>query len=102
LGWAPNARLEKVTPKKAEDEETAEAACHGKKKGWAKMLARIFAIDIITCPRCKGKRQIISWITESQAIKDILDSIGMSTAPPEIAKAAFVNKQTELTYDYAE
>jgi len=101
--WAPNAKLrKKAIPEQIPEENTEESCCHGGKKGWAKMLARIFAIDILTCPRCQGKRKIISFITESKAIKDILDSVGMSTAPPEIAKAAFVAEQTEIIYNYAE
>jgi len=61
-------------------------------------MARIFGIDVLKCPRCHSKRQVISWITESRTIKDILDSMGMPTAPPEIAKAAFVAEQTEIFY----
>jgi len=100
--WAPNAKLRKKAIPEQISEENTESSCHGKKKGWAKMLARIFSIDILTCPRCQSKRQMISWITESQAIKDILDSLGMPTAPPEIAKAASVAEQTEIFYEYAD
>lgn len=102
--WAPNARLRsKATPKKAPQEESSEqSSCKAGNKSWAKNMARVFAVDVLKCPKCHSKRQVISWITESQVIKDILNSVGMATAPPEIAKAAFVAEQTEIFYDYAE
>lgn len=100
--FAPNARLRpKVVPKKTEN-ETKEGCCSsGPKKGWARMMARVFAIDVLKCPRCDSKMQTISFITESKVIKEILSSIGMATAPPQIAKAADTQEQRELSYDYA-
>jgi len=46
--------------------------------------------------------QTISFITQSKTIKEILYSLKMATAPPEIAQDCFVPEQTELIYDYAE
>lgn len=51
--------------------------------GFAKLMARVFEIDVLECPRCKSKMQLISFITDPAAIKDILKSLKMSTAPPE-------------------
>ena len=45
--------------------------------------------------------KMISFVTESKAIKDILTSLKMTTAPPPIAQAAFVLEQGEIIYDYA-
>lgn len=56
--------------------------------GFAKLMARVFEIDILECPRCHSKMQTISFVRDPKAIKDILRSLKMSTAPPEIAEPA--------------
>ena len=44
--------------------------------GWAKMLKRVFDIDIQTCLKCGGQIKIISSIHNPQIIKKILTHIG--------------------------
>jgi len=44
--------------------------------------------------------QIISFITEQDAIRGILKALKMATAPPEMARSSFVSEQTDFTYDY--
>jgi hypothetical protein len=67
-------------------------------------MAHVFGIDVLQCPRCKSKLQVLSFITEPGPIGDILKSLGMATAPPEMARPSFVYEQTDFTYqyDYAE
>jgi hypothetical protein len=105
--FAPNAKLRKaIVPKTVEDAEVhCENGNHGKTTkhfAWAKLMARVFDIDVLECPRCKSKMQTISFITEPGPIKDILASMRMATAPPEAAKSSFVLEQTHFDYDYAE
>lgn len=50
---------------------------------FAKLMVRVFAIDILECPRCKSRMQVISFVHEQKAVRDILTSLKMSTAPPE-------------------
>ena len=51
---------------------------------WAKLLLRVFEVDVLTCPRCEsGRLQRIAFITSGDAIRAILTSVGLSTAPPE-------------------
>ena len=104
--FAPNAKLrEKIVPQKEEAQGTmpAEECRHPssrKRMGWAKLLSRVFQIDILACPRCQSKMQIISFITEPAVIKNILTSLKMATAPPEPARSSFVSQQTDFVYDY--
>ncbi len=65
------------------------------------MMARVYDIDVLECPRCQSRMKMISFVTESKAIKDILTSLKMTTAPPPIAQAAFRPEQGEIVYDYA-
>ena len=49
----------------------------------ARLMARVFAIDILECPRCKSRMQLISCVQNPKAVRDILRSLKMSTAPPD-------------------
>ena len=62
-------------------------------------MRRVFGIDVLECPRCQSKMQMISFITESKAIRDILASIGMPTAPPEPAKAYAVAQKEHFYFN---
>lgn len=53
---------------------------------WA-LLARIYAVLPLLCPRCGAKTRIIAFITGASAIRDILVHLGEPTAPPRIAPA---------------
>ncbi len=49
---------------------------------WARLLKRIFGIDIETCNLCGGKVKIISAIEDPKVIKKILDHVGMPSVAP--------------------
>ena len=53
--------------------------------GWAKILKRVFDIDIQTCLKCGGQVKIISSILNPQAIKKILTHLGENAKVPELA-----------------
>ncbi|MBL4817884.1 MAG: hypothetical protein JKY15_01455 [Deltaproteobacteria bacterium] len=57
---------------------------------------------VLERPRCHSKMQMISFITETKAIRDILASIGLATAPPEPAKAYVTTQQEHFSFDYVE
>lgn len=54
--------------------------------GFAKLMTRVFAIDVLECPRGKSKMQRISFVQDQKAIRDILKSLGMATVPPLVAE----------------
>ena len=47
-----------------------------KNSSFAKLLKRVFLIDIEICPHCKGKRKIISAILKEETIRKILSHMG--------------------------
>jgi len=50
---------------------------------WARLLKRVFEIDIEHCPQCGGNMKIIAAILERAAITKILNHLGLSSrAPP--------------------
>ena len=51
--------------------------------GWARLLQRVFAIDLEHCPRCGGDMKIIAAIEEHAVIASILTHLGLpARAPP--------------------
>jgi hypothetical protein len=54
---------------------------------WARLLARVFKIDVETCPHCGGKVKIIAAIEEPKVIKKILDHLGLPSKLPTLTPA---------------
>jgi len=40
-----------------------------RRKTWAQLLARVSAVDALRCELCGGRRRIIAWITDPEAIE---------------------------------
>jgi len=51
-----------------------EARARRHRSTWAELLRRVFAIDVLTCPRCGGARRLIAMLTEGSVVRRILDS----------------------------
>jgi hypothetical protein len=114
--FAPNAKLRPlIVPRSDEDgcrhprqlemfDEAGQAlptadsdAPRPRRLGWAKLMARVFAIDVLKCPRCNSRMQVIAWVTSHRAIREILRSVGLPTAPPSIQPAHY----QQLKLDFA-
>jgi hypothetical protein len=54
---------------------------------WAMLLARIYEVFPLRCPRCGAAMRIIAFITDGPTVRDILAHCGEPTAPPRIAPA---------------
>jgi drug/metabolite transporter (DMT)-like permease len=50
--------------------------------GWAKLLKRVFNLDLEHCPNCGGTLTIIAAIFERPAIEKILRHVGLDARPP--------------------
>jgi hypothetical protein len=84
---APNARLRAVVvPGPAQDTSVpSDEHAHGAqaRMGWARLLKRVFDIDLEHCPRCGGEFRIIAAIEEPAVIVKILTHLGLpARAPP--------------------
>jgi hypothetical protein len=97
---APNAkRRSKVVPQVSNDTKslTATPAAtdnqeppeHGRpmRLGWAKLLKRVFNLDLTQCPHCGGELRIVAAILQRQAIEKILNHLGLDPQPPPQAPA---------------
>jgi len=54
---------------------------------WAELLKRVFAIDVLICPRCDGPRKLIALINDGLVVRKILEHLGLPTEPPPMAPA---------------
>jgi hypothetical protein len=55
---------------------------------WARLLKRVFALDMARCPWCqRGTLRIIAAITHGEVIRKILQHLKLSADPPPIAPA---------------
>ena len=94
---APNAKLRAlVVPQEVPQapepaaQEAAPAECEANcahhrpvRLGWARLLKRVFEIDMEHCPNCGGELKIIAAILEQPVIEKILTHLGLQArAPP--------------------
>ena len=83
---APHAKLRAaIVPVPAQTANAADCEhAHGApaRMSWARLLKRVFDIDIEHCPRCGGKLKIIAAIEEPAVIERILTHLGLSAQPP--------------------
>ncbi len=62
---------------------------------WAELLKRVFAEDVLRCPRCHGRRHMISVITDPKTVREVLEGVrkasksrGLSTSGGEPSSLA--------------
>ena len=64
---------------------------------WARLLGRVFALDMATCPFCRcGSLRIIAAITQEAVITRILRHCKLASVPPPIAPA----RLRQATFDW--
>ena len=47
-----------------------DAASPAKRKAWAQLIQKIYEVDPLTCPQCKGAMKIISFIDQPEVVKN--------------------------------
>ena len=95
--WARRSRLkELVAPKTVanddscthhgsganDDDEPDNPARRRKRYDWARLLARVFSIDVTCCPRCQEPMQQVAWIMRPSATRAFLESVGLPGDSP--------------------
>ncbi len=54
---------------------------------WADLLRKVFAIEVLKCPRCAGRLELIAFISEPDVARRILDHLGLASQAPPLARA---------------
>jgi Putative transposase len=78
----------RVAPQSLPAEALANEAAHPPKRArssyraWADLLRRTFAIDVLECPKCKGRMKLVAMVTEPKSIARFLTAIGEAVQVP--------------------
>ena len=93
----PNAKLRALVVPQAPEQATgkpeqtaSEPGCaHGRpaRISWARLLKRVFEVDLEHCPNCVGQLKILAAILEASVIERILTHLGLQARAPPRAPA---------------
>ena len=78
------AEIKKEKEKSAEQEDPERKPNKG---SWAKLLSKVFGLDISKCRECGGEMRVIASVVRVDVIKKILTHLGLSPQPPPVAPA---------------
>ena len=85
----PEQATGKSEPTAAEQTATEPGCAYGRptRISWARLLKRVFEIDLEHCPTCGGQLKIIAAILEASVIERILRHLGLQARAPPRAPA---------------
>ena len=73
-----------------------KVGCRPRRYAWAELLKRVFSVDVLACDRCGGRMKILCAINPPDAIREILDCLGLPSKPPPISPAKLAEIQTNF------
>ncbi len=82
----PSCRRRRKTKNPIPLEEATEAE-RQRRYTFAELMRRVFDVDVLKCPHCKGRRELVALITEAPVIRAILKCLKLPVDPPPVAKA---------------
>ena len=78
-----------IVPRPAVSDEVAQSGAGegrgqraGTRPSWALVLSRVFAVDILECPGCGSRRQVIAVVMAPSVVRAILEARGLPAEPP--------------------
>jgi hypothetical protein len=71
---------------------------HRHRVAWARLLARVFHIDVTVCPACGGHMKMIAALTDGSSVRKYLAGVGLPWRAPPIAPARI---DRQLKFDEA-
>jgi len=83
----PDLTRAQIKEKEKQENKDSDESISIKKSSPAKILARVFGVDVSKCVHCNGKMKIIALVKEPVVIKKILNRLGLSPIPPPLASA---------------
>lgn len=78
----PNCTPKACPPPTSPNKPPHQPASRARRLDWAALLQRVFAIDVLRCDRCGGRRRLIALITRTQVARKILKQLGLPPQPP--------------------
>ena len=74
-------------PARAADPATPRPCRERRPYPWAELMQRVFAVDVLECPRCQGPMRILAAIHPPDTAGAILECLGLPARPPPQAPA---------------
>src|SRR2546426_4919253 len=65
----------------------SSVARHGRNYTWAELMKRVWALDVLECPRCQGRMRILAAIHSLDAIGKILNCLSLPSRAPPVSPA---------------
>jgi hypothetical protein len=59
----------------------------GPRLRWSQLLRRTFDVDVMECPKCKGRLRIVETVIEMDSARRILERLGLPTESPRLVRA---------------
>ena len=70
------------------DDDDFDAAGHrARRLSWAQLLQRVFAVDVLVCPKCSGRMRILATIHPPEATRAILTCLNLAVRGPPVTPA---------------
>ncbi|MCI0535660.1 MAG: hypothetical protein L0Z50_10580 [Verrucomicrobiales bacterium] len=66
---------------------------------WAVLLARIYAVLPLICPKCGSPMQLIAAVTEREPVQRILRHLGEPALPPPVSPARSPPEEQAFDWD---
>jgi hypothetical protein len=68
-----------------------EGSSREQRKSWARLIQKIYEVDPLNCPKCRGPMRVIAVIEDQEVTRKILNHLGLwkieSKPPPKIPKS---------------
>ena len=71
------------------------ATRHGRNYRWAELMKRVWALDVLECPRCQSRMRFLAAIHPPETTRKILDCLGLPSRAPPLAAASEDTVQLE-------
>ena len=69
--------------------------------GWAELLRRVFAIDVLECPRCGARMRWLSVVHPPEATRTILECLDLPARAPPTSAPIPDNSEFEADWEAA-
>jgi len=82
------ARSAKRKPPEGQGQQEPHIPSRPRNYSWAELMRRVWAVDVLECPRCFGRMRIVAAIHSAEATRRILQYLGLPSRAPPIACAS--------------
>jgi hypothetical protein len=81
-------RSAKRKPPEGQGQQEPHFPSRPRNYSWAELMRRVWAVDVLECPRCFGRMRIVAAIHSAEATRRILQYLGLPSRAPPIACAS--------------